>query len=82
MYLSTTNNGKVLTREYKRTLQEATINRDRVSETELAWLGIPDEVGNGAYDNQSRGWMGPSSHNGAAQRFTPLDGPGHKGVEP
>lgn len=82
MILNTHNAGKVVTTEYHRILEEAVIDRNRVSEAEAEWLEIPASVGTGAYDNQARGWMGPADHNGASQRFTPLDGPGHKGVEP
>lgn len=82
MYLTTTNNAKVLTNEYKRTLREAVINRDRVGEQELEWLDIPDSVGTGAYDNTAHGWMGPADWRGARQRYTLMDGPGHKGMEP
>ena len=82
MILDTHTNAKVLTSEYKRTLKEAVIDRDRVSSEELAWLDIPDNVGNGQYDNIQRGWMDNPDWRGAKKRYTPLDGPGHKGVEP
>lgn len=82
MIVNTHTNGKVLTQEYKRTLENCVINRDRVSDAELQWLDVPDTVGGGKYDNEQRGWMDNPDHNGAMQRYTPLDGPGHKGVRP
>ena len=82
MILNTHNNAKILTREYQHTLEQAVINRNRVSESQLQWLEIPKAVGTGAYDNQARGWMDNPSWDGSKQRYTPLDGPGHKGVEP
>ena len=81
MILNTQSNAKVLMRTYKTLLREATINRDRVG-AEAEWLDIPETVGTGKYDNQARGWMDNPDHNGAMQRYTPLDGPGHKGMEP
>ena len=82
MILNTHTNAKVLTSEYQHTLDEAVINRNRVSDTELVWLAIPPAVGTGAYDNEARGWLDNPDHNGAMHHYTPLDGPGHKGVEP
>lgn len=82
MILNTHTSAKVVTSEYRRTLGEAVIDRNRVDEAQVQWLEIPASVGTGAFDNEVRGWMGPVDHNGAAQRYTPLDGPGHKGVEP
>jgi len=82
MILNTHTNAKVLTNDYKRTLKNAVIDRNRVSAEDYAWLGVPSSVGTGAYNNVARGWMGPADHHGARQRYTPLDGPGHKGVEP
>lgn len=82
MILDTHTNAKVLTRTYKELMGQAEINRNRVSEHQAQWLGLPPEVGTGAYDNQARGWMDVPDWEGQEQRFTPLDGPGHKGVEP
>lgn len=82
MIINTHTNAKVVMREYQRTLDTAVINRNRVSERQLQWLDVPASVGTGAYDNQSRGWMDCPSWDGGEQRFTPLDGPGHKGVRP
>ena len=82
MIISTHNNAKVLTREYKQTLANAVINRNRVGELQEQWLDVSPAVGTGAYDNQARGWMANPSWDGSVQRYTPLDGPGHKGVEP
>ncbi len=82
MILNSHTNAKVLTAEYKRTLEEAVVSRGRVSPEDLAWLDVSDNVGNGQYDNQARGWMDTPDHHGAMQRHTPMDGPGHKGVEP
>lgn len=82
MIMNTHTNAKVLTGEYKQLLAQAVIDRDRVSEDQEQWLGIPRAVGTGAYDNQARGWMDNPSWDGSMQRYTPTDGPGHKGVEP
>ena len=82
MILNTHTNAKVLTRTYKGLMDQAIINRNRVSERQAEWLDVPAEVGTGAYDNQARGWMDVPDWEGGEQRFTPLDGPGHKGVEP
>lgn len=82
MIINTHTNAKVLTREYKQILANAVINRNRVGELEEIWLDVPPEIGTGAYDNQARGWMANPSWDGSVQRYTPLDGPGHKGVEP
>ena len=82
MILNTHTNAKVLTRTYKGLMDQAIINRNRVSEKQAEWLDVPAEVGTGAYDNQARGWMDVPDWEGGVQRFTPLDGPGHKGVEP
>ncbi len=82
MICNTQTNAKVLTRTYKDLMKQAVINRDRVSESQAVWLDIPASVGTGKYDNQARGWMDNPDHDGAMQRYTPLDGPGHKGVEP
>ncbi len=82
MICNTHTSAKVLTRTYKGLLRQAVINRDRVSESQAEWLEIPAGVGTGKYDNQARGWMDNPDHDGAMQRYTPLDGPGHKGVEP
>lgn len=80
MYLNTHNNAKVLMNTYKTALHEATINKNRVGGQEALWLDLPPEVGTGKYDNESRGWMDNPQWNGAEQRYTPLDGPGHKGM--
>ena len=80
MILNTHTNAKVLMHSYKTELREAAINRNRVSDEQAQWLDIPETVGTGAYDNQARGWMDNPDHNGAMQRYTPLDGPGHKGL--
>lgn len=82
MILDTHTDAKVLTRTYKQVMAQAVINRDRVSAQEAQWLEIPPAVGTGKYDNQSRGWLDNPSWDGSVQRYTPLDGPGHKGVEP
>ena len=82
MILDTHTNAKVLTTEYKGLLAQATVSRRRVSQTQADWLEIPPSVGNGEYDNQARGWMDTPSWDGSRQRYTTLDGPGHKGVEP
>lgn len=82
MILDTHNNAKVVTHEYQRTLAIANIARDRVGEEEYAWLDVPPAIGNGAYDNEARGWMANPDHYGAEHRYTPMDGPNHKGVEP
>lgn len=82
MILNTHTNAKVLTRTFKGLMGQAIINRNRVSEEQAKWLDIPPAVGTGAYDNQARGWMDVPDWEGQEQRFTPLDGPGHKGVEP
>lgn len=82
MIISTHTNAKVLTREYKQTLANAVINRNRVGELQEQWLDVSPAVGTGAYDNQARGWMDNPTWDGSVQRYTPLDGPGHKGVEP
>ena len=82
MIASTHTDAKCLTRTYKRLMAQAVIDRNRVSELEAQWLEIPPGIGNGAYDNQARGWMDCPQWDGSRQRFTPLDGPGHKGVEP
>lgn len=82
MILNTHTNAKVLTRTYKAALHEATINKNRVGEMEEAWLDIPETVGTGKYDNEQRGWLDNPQWNGAMQRYTPLDGPGAKGVRP
>ena len=68
-------------RTYKATMAEATINRNRVGEMQKQWLDIPASVGTGKYDNESRGWMDNPSWDGSMQRYTPLDGPGHKGMK-
>lgn len=82
MILNTHTNAKVLTRTYKGLMDQAIINRNRVSEHQEQWLGITSAVGTGAYDNEARGWMDIPDWEGGKQRFTPLDGPGHKGVKP
>lgn len=82
MILDTHTNAKVVTRTYKATMDQAVINRNRVSESQAQWLDIPPAVGNGAYDNQARGWMDCPSWEGSEHRYTPLDGPGAKGVRP
>lgn len=82
MILNTHTNAKAVTGEYKVLLAQAVIDRDRISDSERRWLDIPQAVGTGAYDNQSRGWLDAPSWDGALHRFTPLDGPGHKGVKP
>lgn len=80
MICNTHTKAKVLTEEYKRVMAEAVISRDRVSAQELEWLDVPPAVGNGAYNDEARGWMDVPDHNGAEQRFTPNDGP--KGARP
>ena len=82
MIASTHTGARAVTRTFKDLMAQAVIDRNRVSEHEAQWLEIPAEVGSGAYDNQRRGWMDCPDWQGARQRFTPLDGPGHKGVEP
>lgn len=82
MILNTHTNAKVLTHEYQHTLDQAIINRNRISDEQAKWLAVPKAVGTGAYDNEARGWMDNPSWDGAMQRYTPLDGPGHKGVKP
>lgn len=82
MILNTHTNAKVLTHTYRRDLAQATINRNRVGAETERWLEIPPAVGTGKYDNQARGWLDNPSWDGSVQRYTPLDGPGHKGVEP
>lgn len=82
MILNTQSNAKVLTRTYRSALAEANINKNRVGEEEARWLDLPDAVGTGKYDNEQRGWMDNPQWNGAMQRYTPLDGPGAKGVRP
>lgn len=80
MILNTHTNAKVLTRTYKNDLAQATINRDRVAIETARWLEIPPAVGTGKYDNEIRGWLDNPSWDGSVQRYTPLDGPGHKGM--
>lgn len=82
MIIDTHTNGKVLTRTYKGLMAQAVVSRDRVSPEQAHWLDIPASVGTGKYDNQARGWMDNPDWEGQMQRYTPLDGPGHKGVEP
>lgn len=82
MILDTHTNAKVLTHTYKQDLAQAVINRNRVSQEQAQWLEIPPTVGTGKYDNQARGWLDNPSWDGSLQRYTPLDGPGHKGAEP
>ena len=82
MILDTHTTAKVLTRTYKQDMSQAVINRNRVSEHQAQWLEIPPAVGTGKYDNQARGWLDNPDWEGSMQRYTPLDGPGHKGVEP
>ena len=82
MIISTHTNAKVVTGEYKRLMAQATIDRNRVSEDQAKWLDIPPAIGTCAYNNQARGWMDVPQWDGSMQRFTPMDGPGHKGVEP
>lgn len=82
MILNTHTPAKVLTSEYQHTLEQAVINRNRVSEAELEWLNVPPSVGTGAYDNEARGWLDNPDHNGAMHHYTPLDGPMHKGDRP
>ena len=79
MILNDTNNGKVLTTRYKRTLAEATISRTRVSPQQAEWLDIPPSVGTGKYDDEARGWMVNTSWEGDERRFTPRDFPVTKG---
>ncbi len=38
MILNTHNNGKIVTRDYQRTLADAVIDRDRVGEDQFAWV--------------------------------------------
>lgn len=82
MIASTHTNAKALTRTFRGLMDNAVIDRNRVSEHQAQWLGIPAEIGTGAYDNEKRGWMDVPDWEGSRQRFTPLDGPGHKGVKP
>ena len=82
MIINTHTNAKVVTHEYQHTLEQAVINRNRVGELQKQWLDVPPEIGTGAYDNEQLGWMDNPSWDGSVQRYTPLDGPGHKGVEP
>ena len=82
MIASTHTNAKAVTRTYKALMGQAVISRDRVSPAQADWLGIPPDVGAGAYDNEGRGWMAAPDWEGAEHRFTPLDGPGHKGMRP
>ena len=82
MILDTHTKAKALTRTYTRLMTQAVINRDRVSQEQAQWLEIPAEVGTGKYDNQARGWMDNPDWEGSMQRYTPLDGPGHKGMTP
>lgn len=70
MILNTHNNGKVLTSEYKRTLEQCVINRNRVSPQQEEWLDVPPAVGTGAYDNEARGWMDNPSWDGSEHRHT------------
>lgn len=70
MILNTHNNGKVLTSEYKRTLEQCVINRNRVSTQQEEWLDVPPAVGTGAYDNEARGWMDNPSWDGSEHRHT------------
>ena len=70
MILNTHNNGKVLTAEYKRTLAQCVINRNRVSPEQEEWLNVPPAVGTGAYDNQARGWMDNPEWDGSMHRHT------------
>ena len=73
MILNTHNNGKVLTKEYQRTLDTAFINRNRVSRQQEEWLDVPPSVGTGAYDDIARGWMDNPSWDGAEHRYTMND---------
>lgn len=82
MILDTHSNAKVVTHTYRNLMGQAIINRNRVSEHQADWLAITPAVGTGAYDNEARGWMDCPDWEGSKQRFTPLDGPGHKGVRP
>ena len=82
MILNTHTNAKVITHEYRRLMAQAVVSRDRVSEDQASWLDIPPAIGTGAYDNERRGWMDCPAWDGSRQRFTPMDGPGHKGVKP
>ena len=82
MIIDTPTNAKVVTRTYRQLMGQAIINRNRVSEHQADWLAITPAVGTGAYDNEARGWMDCPDWEGSKQRFTPLDGPGHKGVRP
>ena len=70
MILNTHNNGKVLTSEYKRTLEQCVINRNRVSSQQEEWLDVPPAVGTGAFDNEARGWMDNPSWDGSEHRHT------------
>ena len=82
MIASTHTGAKCLTRTFKRLMADAVVDRNRVSDAEAQWLEITPAVGSGAYNNQARGWLDCPQWDGSRQRFTPLDGPGHKGVEP
>ena len=79
MMLNTHNNGKIVTRDYQRTLADAVIDRDRVGEDQYAWLDVPPSVGNGAYNNEARGWMDNPDHNGAMRRYTRWTAPATRG---
>ena len=82
MIMDTHSNAKVCTNTYRSLMGQAIISRNRVSGQQADWLGITPAVGTGAYDNEARGWMDCPDWEGSKQRFTPLDGPGHKGVTP
>lgn len=44
------NSGKYLTREYGRLLDKASKDRTKLSEEDLDWLDLPDDVGLGEHD--------------------------------
>ena len=81
MIMNTHTNAKVLTREYQRTLARCVISRDRVSPQQAEWLDVPPSVGNGAYDNEARGWMDTPAWDGSEHRHTFDQVPG-KGARP
>ena len=70
MILNSRNAGKVLTDRYKRTLNEAYINKTRVSEEDYRWLEVPDSVGTGQYDPERHSWdQDTMSHDGGTVRM-------------
>lgn len=57
-------------------MDQAHINKDRVSDTDYEWLQVPAGTGNGAYDPNAHSWnVVTTDHYDTERRFRAHDDP-------